>query len=286
MDRDNGTGTRRPRAALAAVAGIVSLGLGYLYIGRVRLALAVPALIFGLVALAGWTRFVMEPVGFYVLCALILSLWLTSIVHPTIAAYRLDDLAAKPFNRAWVYMAWIAAFAVTNYYASENRAALFGFESFRIPAGSMSPTVQRNDLIMVDTWYFERRRPAIDDLVVFDMPASAGTKYIKRIVALPGDTLEIREDVLLRNGESVVEPFIQLTARAGGIMSNFGPVVVPDEHYFVLGDNRHNSRDSRFIGSIHEKVLYGRAEHRWFAYADGISWPRFPERLNAEAGQP
>ena len=66
------------------------------------------------------------------------------------------------------------------------------------------------------------------------------------------------------------------------MMSNFGPLVVPDDHYLVLGDNRHNARDSRFIGPIHKGLLHGRVEYRWFASDDGINWSRFPEMLTSD----
>ena len=276
---------RRPRAALAAIAGLVSPGLGYLYVGRLWLALAVPAVLIGTAALAGWTRSVMEPLGMYAAAAVIALLRLISIVHPATIAYRLGELPARSFNRWWVYLIWIAAIGVVNYHASENRGALFGFEPFRIPASSMSPILERNDFIMVDTWYFERRSPAINDLVVHDLPADRNVKYVKRVVGLPGDSLEMRDNVLFRNGQAVSEPFVRISTAQRGPLSDFAPIDVPDDHYYVLGDNRHNSRDSRFIGPIHRDLLYGRVEYRWFAYADGIRWSRFPARLSVDGGE-
>jgi len=192
-------------------------------------------------------------------------------------------LAPKSFNRGWVYVLWIVSIGLVGSYIAENRAFLFGFELFRIPAGSMAPTVQSNDLIMADTWYFKRNTPAIGDLVIYDLPDNPGTKFLKRVVGLPGDTIEIREDVLIRNGERVAEEYIQLTGSSGGILSNFGPADVPSDHYFLLGDNRHNSRDSRFVGPIHQDFLHGRVEYRWFAQSDGISWSRFPVKLTNDS---
>jgi signal peptidase I len=208
--------------------------------------------------------------------------FLISIIHPALVAHRLDELAAKPFNRGWIYVVWIVAFGVLVTLIAENRASLFGFEPFRIPSSSMAPTVQRNDLIMVDTWRFRHSSPAINDVVVFDLPDSSGTKHQYRVVGTPGNTIEIRNDVLIRNGAAIVEEFIQISNAGAGKMSNFGPIVVPEDHYLVLGDNRHNARDSRFIGPIHKNLLHGRVEYRWFASDDGISWSRFPERLTSD----
>lgn len=238
--------------------------------------------VFGTIAIAGWTRFILEPSGVYVAYTLVLLLILISIIHPAFVAFRLDALAAKPFNRGWIYVVWIVASGVLVTLIAENRASLFGFEPFRIPSSSMAPTVQRNDLIMVDTWRFRRSSPMINDLVVFDSPDSFGTKYQYRVVGTPGNTIEIRDDMLIRNGAAIVEEFIQVSNAGAGMMSNFGPMVVPEDHFLVLGDNRHNARDSRFIGPIHKNLLHGRVEYRWFASGDEISWSRFPQRLTTD----
>ena len=271
--------SRRPSALLAALAGIFGLGLGYLYVGRLRLAFVPFVTVVGTIAIAGWTRLIIEPAGVYIAYSLALLFWLVSIIHPAIVAYRLDALAARPFNRGWIYVLWIVSTGLFGSYVGENRGSLFGFEPFRIPASSMAPTIQKNDLVMADTWYFDRSAPGINDLVVYSMLDNPDTKYLKRVVGLPGDIIEIREDILIRNGEPVAEEYIQLSGPPIGRLSNFGPVTVPDNQYFVLGDNRHNSRDSRFTGAIPRESLHGRVEYRWFAYDDGISWSRFPARL-------
>lgn len=238
--------------------------------------------IFGTIAIAGWTRLILEPSGVYVAYALVLLFFLFSIIHPALVAHRLDALAAKTFNRGWIYFVWIVAFGVLVTLITENRASLFGFEPFRIPSSSMAPTVQRNDLIMVDTWRFRDSGPVINDIVVFDLPDSSGTKYQFRVVGMPGNTIEIRNDVLIRNGAAIVEEYVQVSGARAGMMSNFGPVNVPEDHYLVLGDNRHNARDSRFIGPVHKDLLHGRVEYRWFASDDGIGWSRFPEILTTD----
>ncbi len=238
--------------------------------------------VFGTVAVAGWTRLIVEPAGLYISYFFALLAWFVSIIHPTIVAYKLDELAARSYNRGWVYLLWIVSSGLIGSYVAENRASFFGFEPFRIPAGAMAPTVQQNDLIMADTWYFNHATPKIDELIIFDIPDDPGTKYLKRVVGLPGDTIEIRDDVLIRNGQPIAEEYIQLGESAGRVLRNFGPVEIPIDHYFVLGDNRHRSKDSWFIGPIHEDLLHGRVEYRWFAWDDGVSWSRFPTKLTPD----
>ena len=203
-------------------------------------------------------------------------------MHPAIVANGSGQLATKAYNRGWFYVAWLLVVTVIAIGYPGLRAPLFGFEPFRIPANSMAPTILRNDYVMADTWHFEQSEPGINDLIVYEMPDNPDIHYMKRIVGLPGDTIEIQNDVLIRNGQSVSEGFVQLSGAPAGRISNFGPVEVPEDHYFVLGDNRHNSMDSRFTGPIHKDYLHGRIIYRWFAYDGGISWKRFPARLAVE----
>ena len=82
---------------------------------------------------------------------------------------------------------------------------------------------------------------------------------------------------MIRNGDSVGEPYVSLLSNRSNTMKNFGPTQIPDGHYFVLGDNRHNSLDSRIFGAVGRDLLHGRVVHRWFSYDDDIRWERFPE---------
>ena len=177
---------------LAVIAGILAPGLGYLYVGRLQLALmTLPAMIL-IVAIAGWTRLIIEPAGFYVTYLSIITIWLISVVHPAIVANGSGQLATKAYNRGWFYVAWLLVVTVIAIGYPGLRAPLFGFEPFRIPANSMAPTILRNDYVMADTWHFEQSEPGINDLIVYEMPDNPDIHYMKRIVGLPGDTIEIR----------------------------------------------------------------------------------------------
>ena len=101
--------------------------------------------------------------------------------------------------------------------------------------------------------------PQRGDVVIIDSPNPPPERLIKRIVGIPADTVEIRANVLYINGQPIEEPH---TSDAGPSMS---PEVVPEDHYFILGDNRGRSKDSRFFGPIHQSDIIGKA---WLAY-----WP-------------
>ena len=263
----------------AVLLNLVGLGLGYVYIGRIRFAFALIAGIIGLLAVAGWSRLVFEPLGVYGLAIVAAGIALFVMIHCGLIAARNRSAVAHAYNRWWIYALWVVA----SFFFSEgiiwSRPVLFGFEPFRVPSSSMAPTIQRGDFIMTDTWYFDRADPKHGDLAAFDVPGDVGVKYLMRVVGLPGDRIEIRNDVLIRNGAVIDEPYVRLAGGGGGGLSNFGPVIVPDGSYFVLGDNRHNARDSRFIGPVGRRLLHGRVVHRWFAYDESIRWDRFPQRI-------
>lgn len=185
---------------------------------------------------------------------------------------------------------------------------LVGFGLFRtaiadwnpIPSGSMRPTLLEGDVVLVNRVAYDLKVPLTDvslartgdpergDVVTFHSPAD-GERLIKRVVGLPGDRIEMRDEVLYINGTpcaysspSEVREWIGSGTWADAIratealpqrphavqflpqvnaMRNFGTIVVPADHFFVLGDNRDDSADSRYIGFVPRRLLIGRAHH-------------------------
>lgn len=169
-----------------------------------------------------------------------------------------------------------------------------------IPSGSMRPTLLEGDVVLVNRVAYDLKVPLTDislahldnpqrgDVVTFSSPKD-GMRLIKRIVGVPGDTLEMRDEVLWVNGtpatysdaQDISEPIvpghtvpgIKLNELAANrqrtvqfmptvrAMRDFAPVVVPADSYFMLGDNRDNSDDSRYIGFVPRRLLIGRAHH-------------------------
>jgi signal peptidase I len=167
-----------------------------------------------------------------------------------------------------------------------------------IPSGSMRPTLLEGDVVLVNRLAYDLKLPLTDvvvaplgepqrgDVVTFASPKD-GVRLIKRLVALPGDVVEMRNEVLFINGvageylapvavseplEGGQTPAIQVRERVAGheravqvlpelnALRSFGPVQVPAGQYFFLGDNRDNSADSRFIGMVPRHLLIGRAQ--------------------------
>lgn len=135
-------------------------------------------------------------------------------------------------------------------------------EARLIPSGSMLPTIQLQDRVIVDKFFFKMfdhiRR---GDIVVFHPPASAHATedFIKRVIGLPGDKVEIRNHITYVNGQPLYEPYLKEKPK-----SDFGPVIVPQDSLFVMGDNRNNSDDSREWGFLPIKNVTGRTLFRYW----------------------
>jgi len=183
----------------------------------------------------------------------------------------------------------------------------FIFEPFRIPSGSMMPTLVQGDFIFVKKYAYGLRLPVSEakfletgepkrgDVIVFRLPSDPSINYIKRVVGLPGDEIVYERHRLTINGTQMdleksreasqtMPKFIEhLDTRDHAILiansrsTRDDTYRVPEGHYFVMGDNRDNSRDSRFIGPIPESNLVGEAVRIWM-HIDGLNWPRW-ERI-------
>jgi len=187
----------------------------------------------------------------------------------------------------------------------------FVFEPFRIPSGSMMPTLLEGDFIFVKKYSYGLRLPVTEtkvietgepkrgDVVVFRLPSDPSINYIKRVVGLPGDTVVYERHRLTINGERVslergadgewnAPVYVEdLDGRVHNILvmspeysTRDNTYRVPEGHYFVMGDNRDRSKDSRFIGAIPEEFLVGEAVRIWMHF---VPW-NMPDwgRIGAE----
>ncbi|MBW2148596.1 MAG: signal peptidase I [Deltaproteobacteria bacterium] len=152
----------------------------------------------------------------------------------------------------------------------------FVVQAFKIPSGSMEPTLLIGDHILVnkflygikipftDIRLFPIRHPQRGDIIVFVYPVEPDKDFIKRIIGVPGDAVEIKNKLVYINGTPLNDPYgvhVEKTILPAGIQprDNFGPVRVPEHRYFVMGDNRDRSYDSRFWGFVGESAIKGKA---------------------------
>jgi len=158
----------------------------------------------------------------------------------------------------------------------------FVFQAFKIPTGSMEPNLLVGDHIVVNkfmfgaggdgSWLLPMRPIERGDVVVFRAPEQPDEDFIKRVVAVGGDKIEIVDGVVQVNDEVVDEPYAHHSSGFGS-RRDYGPFHVPDGHYFCLGDNRDNSRDSRYWGTVPRHLVKGRAVVVYWSYdAPPFGW--------------
>lgn len=160
----------------------------------------------------------------------------------------------------------------------------FVAQAYNIPSGSMKPTLLVGDFILVNKLVYRFSEPQRGDIVVFKYPIDPNIDFIKRIIALPGEEVEVRNNQVFINGKPL--PLIEVgRGEENGVRKviyeevlpeskkhkvqfyedfpfskrDFGPVVVPPNHYFVMGDNRDNSEDSRYWGFLPKENIVGKA---------------------------
>jgi signal peptidase I len=202
----------------------------------------------------------------------------------------------------------------------------FVIQNFVITSGSMEQTLLVGDFLMVNRLALGGRIPFTQtnvppgyseprrfDVIVFDPPHEENLKLVKRLIGMPGDTVRMEDQVLFLNGQKVDEPWVQHTdvgdqvdpwmewqkdylvhgvdpAEYRPTRDNWGPIVIPPEHYFMLGDNRETSLDSRYWGLLERWRLEGRAVFIYFSYNKGsfrpfpwireIRWDRIGDRID------
>lgn len=173
----------------------------------------------------------------------------------------------------------------------------FIIQPYVIPSGSMLETLQIGDRIFVSKFsygihlpfmekeLFSTGEPKLGDVIVFTSPdpQNPGLDYVKRVEGVPGDVIEVKNKQLIRNGVPVFETYVQHSDPyiENNVRDNFGPVTVPQGHVFAMGDNRDNSRDSRFWGFVNKEEIHGRAFIIYWSSVDflNIKWERIGKLL-------
>ncbi|MEJ2692573.1 MAG: signal peptidase I [Candidatus Thiodiazotropha sp.] len=291
---------------LAMVASIAMPGLGQLYNGQATKGLVFAFLGLGLlvpvsawIALHGPERLLWLSACIGVLITV--CLYLYTIIDAFRTAKRIgENYTLQPFNRSYIYILVFifGYFFVYNDLASYTRERLM--ESFWIPSQSMLPNILHGDLILADkrvNCLGCKYRVQRGDLAILISPNDRTKLYIKRIIGLPGDQIEIVQTQVRVNGQSIVKERLQSANDEGHItLLEHGdkgdyPVIwqqhskhredyaltVPNGHVYVLGDNRDAAHDSRFIGPIPLMDVVGKAKQIWLSYdreAGAVRWER------------
>ena len=173
----------------------------------------------------------------------------------------------------------------------------FVIQAFKIPSGSMLSTLQIGDHILVNKFLLGApvdipftnvnlfrmpglRKPQRGDIIVFKYPEDPTRDFIKRVIGVSGDRIEARDKEVFVNGKKLVEPYVQHVdseVKPGSVdrRDNFGPLIVPKDSVFVMGDNRDQSYDSRFWGFVDLSMVKGKAIIIYWSWDSEKTWVRF-----------
>ncbi|MFZ5573193.1 MAG: signal peptidase I [Thermodesulfobacteriota bacterium] len=302
MDSSPGRDGGKPRIpVLAVLLSLGATGLGQIYCGKLTKGLVLFFLSFAfapiIVNTAAASSSEWAPVAVILSLALLFSVFLYAMADAYLLAKReRRGYQLKEYNRWYLYLLFVLV--STTYPANLAHTIREQIlQAYKIPSASMVPNILPGDYVLLNKTVYRKRSPQIGEIVVFIPPSQRHSRHIKRIAALPGDTVEIKENKLRVNDRPVIfQP-------AGGIegldirntfpgkfigevngeasysirlakepLADFPKTTVPDGHCFLLGDNRPDSRDSRHFGPVPLADVKGRVD---FIYYPAVSWKRF-----------
>lgn len=290
MAEANLVGRRKPW--LAGLLSGLQPGLGQLYNGQPTKAIVLalfPYLVVGPILAVLLLYAPLHPPYNFVLPLLLLVAVLLAIVRDAsrVARQRENRYELKRYNKWYIYLffALFVGFVIQPIGVNIIRQLI---QAFKIPAGSMAPTLMVGDHVLVDkSIAWNGKALERGEIIVFRFPEDESKDFIERVIGLPGEIIQIRNKTVYVNDTALehkgysqrIDPGI-LDAKTNP-RDNLGPVTVPQESYFVMGDNRDQSLDSRFFGYVHRSKVIGKALFIYWSWDDKqnlVRWERIGKR--------
>lgn len=278
---DEAIPSRRRKWWAAALLTVLLPGLGQVYNGQVKKGLLFFCIIWlWFVVLWATAGLAFAPFNIIIPVLVFLSAYIYILRDAIIIARRIGELyQLKIYNKWYLYLLAIVISALIQSPVIKHTL----IEAYKIPAGSMQPTLLVGDYILADKLTYRFKNPNQGDIIIFKFPGNLKQNYIKRLIATEGQVVEIRNKKVYVDGKLGVEPpnskYTDQTASTIGNPNrdNFGPYRVPKGHLFVMGDNRDNSYDSRFWGPLDRRLVLGKAKTihwSWDSKTHSVRWNR------------
>jgi len=273
---------------LAGVLTIFSLGLGHLYTGEAKKGIML-FFIAQFLFVISFLSFFYAPIG----PMIFISLGVVFVIFCIFDAVKLSKehklfYAVKKYNKWYVYLLYcvVASFLVHPIVEATSKRNIA--QTYKIPSGAMKPTLQIGDHIIADKLIYKNSEPKRGDVIIFPFPEDPSRDFIKRVVAVGGETIEAVNKQIFVNGMILREPYVvhadsHIFPKNGQPRDNFGPLKVPDDSLFVMGDNRDQSYDSRFWGFVKKSSIRGKAINIYWSWDEEssiIRWKRIGKKID------
>jgi len=284
---------RKPFSAL--LLSIIP-GLGQIYNGQLKKGLAFLTIDLLVPIAFGLTGILKNLSGLVTLVVFSLSFIIYRMTDGFIQAKKLIDYELKSYNKWYVYLSFVIALAIVRTFLDLPTST--GIQTFKIPTPSMNPTMQPGDRVVASLNYYDNNPVQQGDIVVFNSPQ--GGIWTFRVIGMPNDSIEVKEgkvyvnnqlnelattDEYVLDDQEVIQYQEQLntsktikTLRYKKIVmtdtQTFDKIRVPENEYFLMGDNRDNAFDSRFIGTIKKDDILGRVTYSY--------WSNTSDRINLD----
>jgi signal peptidase I len=253
--------SNKPRRPLiAALLSLLSTGLGHFYSGNPKRGLFFFGIGAFLVLVFAASFALIDPNVFFILFAVAIGIaFIVFYISDAILIAKRNKEYYEPakYNRWYVYIGYIVMATIFNCVYAYAIIVPFFVQAYKLPTGSMEPTLLVGDHLLVNKLIYKTALPKQGDIIVFKYPRNLESAHIKRLIGEPGDTVEMTGRLVLLNGKPLKENYVK-HINPESVYDHFGPYRIPPDNYFVLGDNRDNSMDSRYFGYVPRENLIGK----------------------------
>lgn len=268
------------KSIIALLLSILSPGLGHIYAGKLTKGFILSILLNIFIILLIIGGLCSSFTGLIILLTVSIVLNILIAIDSIILAKKNSKFALKPYNRWYYYILFYILLCCLSFFS--NRISKIKYRNYQITSLSMENTLLKGDYVYCDKLYYKSRTIHQNDIIVYTHSESK-KHTVHRVIGLPEDQIEIKDKIIYINNEVYETEFIkfidsriiqrgsgriQWDTEFMGSKDNFGPIIVPKNHYFVLGDNYDISGDSRYWGFVPKEDIIGKPIYIYLSYGE------------------
>ena len=257
---------KKRKPILAFLLSLVTPGLGQVYNGQFKKGLSFLVVFYLVYIVFSFLLFTFYGMIFYLM--IVIGCFLFILVDAVRGAIKFKAITLKSYNKWYIYLiifllSNVAIRPLLSWTIRSNIA-----KAYKIPSSGMEPSLLVGDHLVADMRIYKSQKPQRGDLIIFEFPKDPSKDFIKRVIGMEGEKVEIVSNKIYLNDKLLGDPWGYFT-KDYPALDTFGPVIVPENSLFVLGDNRNNSQDSRYWGFVNVEKVWGKALYLYWAKDKG-----------------